>query len=480
MDGLAVAVSREGFAQAGSGDPGKTFRIEATEYAKYAARIKSVRHAQQRFASFGQQRVDRIFEFAARAARLQSRALAEEAVAETGMGVVADKERKNRFASDVIYERYRDEKTAGIVSQDTVNGITKFAEPIGVIAAIVPVTNPTSTAIFKALLALKTRNGIIFFPHPGAKNCTIKAARVILRAAVNAGAPEDVIAWIDEPNIDLTHSLIRHDDISLILATGGPGVVKAAYYSGKPAIGVGSGNTPAIISKTADAALAVDSILISKLFDNGLICASEQAVIVEREIYETVKTMFAANGGHLLSQEETNRLRRFILADGRLNARIIGQPATKIAEMAGINVPATTKLLVAEVQDIGPSEPFSCEKLSPILAMYRADDFEDAVDKAAGIVSHGGSGHTAALHIDPGETEKIRHFTERVKTGRLLLNSPSSQGAIGGIYNSSLDPSLTLGCGSWGGNSTCENIGVKHLLNIKTLAERRAPPEQSA
>ena len=368
----------------------------------YEARVRSVKIAQQQFASFSQRRVDRIFGIAARAASLWAKALAEDAVAETRMGAVADKERKNRFASDLIYRRYRYERTAGVVSDDRVNGITKFVEPIGVIAGITPLTNPTSTTIFKALLALKTRNGIIFFPHPNAKNCAIEAARVILHAAVYAGAPEGIIDWIDEPSAELTSSLIRHEDISLIVATGGPGVVRAAYRSGKPAIGVGAGNTPAIIAASADVAQAVRSILTSKLFDNGLICASEQSVIVERDIYETVKAMFQANGGYLLSREETDRLRRLIGTDGRVNPRIVGQTAIRIAEMAGIDPPADISLLVAEVDAIGPTEPLSREKLAPVLAMYRADDFTDALGKASGIVANGGQGHTASLHVDPG------------------------------------------------------------------------------
>lgn len=475
MEVCAAGVSRMPFENAeGSGT---AFQIEATKDAGYEARVRSVKVAQQQFATFNQQRVDRIFAIAARAASLWSKALAEDAVAETGMGVVADKERKNRFASDLIYRRYRYERTAGVVSDDRVSGITKFVDPIGVIAGITPLTNPTSTTIFKALLALKTRNGIIFFPHPSAKNCTITAARVILHAAVYAGAPEGIIDWIDEPSVELTSSLIRHDDISLILATGGPGVVRAAYRSGKPAIGVGAGNTPAIIAASADVAQAVRSILARKLFDNGLICASEQSVIVERDIYEAVKAMFQAEGGYLLSPEETDRLRRFIGTDGRVNPRIIGQNATRIAEMAGIDLPAGINLLVAEADVIGPTEPLSREKLAPVLAMYRAGDFKDALGRACGIVANGGQGHTASLHVDPGEREKIRLFAERLQTARLLLNCPSSHGAIGGIYNRKLDPSLTLGCGTWGGSSICENLGVKHLLNTKILVERRESDE---
>lgn len=470
MDVLATAQPGIGFGRAS--DFNKAFNTRATTYASYEERIRSVKVAQQQFAGFNQEQIDRIFAFAARAAALRSRTLAEHAVAETGMGVVADKEHKNLFASDVIYTRYKNEKTADIIFEDKINGITKFAEPIGVIAAIVPVTNPTSTTIFKALLALKTRNGIVFFPHPRAKRCTVRAARIVLEAAVNAGAPEGIIDWIDEPGVELTNSLIRHDDVSLILATGGPAMVKAAYYSGKPAIGVGSGNTPAIIDKSADAGEAVDSIITSKLFDNGLICASEQAVIVDGALYANVKCLFEEKGAHVLSHDECERLRLLISSDGRLNPAIIGQPASKIAAMARVDVPSGTKVLVAEVQEIGPSEPLSREKLSPVLAMYRVDNFEHALDKACQIVNYGGRGHTASLHIDPGEQRKIGYFLERLKTGRLLLNSPSSQGAIGGIYNY-LDPSLTLGCGSWGGNAICENVGVAQLLNVKTLAEQR-------
>jgi len=380
---------------------------------------------------------------------------------------------KNHFASEFIYNKYKDEKTCGDLSYDASFGLRRIAEPIGILAGIVPTTNPTSTAIFKSLIALKTRNGIIFSPHPRAKQSTAEAARVVLEAAVAAGAPANIIAWIDEPTVEMSNYLMRHRDINLILATGGPGMVKAAYSSGKPALGVGAGNTPAVIDETAEIRMAVSSILMSKTFDNGVICASEQSAIVVDAVYDAVRAEFQARGAHLLAPNEKEKISASILKDGHLNAAIVGQPAAKIASLAGISVPPDTKVLIGEAEVIGADEPFAYEKLSPVLALYRAKDFDDAVSKAAALVEFGGIGHTSALYTDMRSGERAKAFGAAMKTGRVLVNMPSSQGAIGDIYNFKLEPSLTLGCGSWGGNSVSENVGVKHLMNIKNIAERR-------
>ena len=398
--------------------------------------------------------------------------LAKMAVEETGMGIVEDKVIKNHFASEYIYNQYKDDKTCGVIERDKSFGITKVAEPIGVIAAIVPTTNPTSTAIFKALLALKTRNGIIFSPHPRAKNSTIEAAKIILDAAVKAGAPENIVGWIDEPSIELSQLVMSEAD--MILATGGPGMVKAAYSSGKPAIGVGAGNTPAIIDETAHLKMAVSSILLSKSFDNGVICASEQSVLVMDKVYDEVKREFIARGAYILKKDEVDKVRKVILIDGRLNANIVGQSAYKIAKMAGFEVPIETKALIGEVDSVELDEPFAHEKLSPILAMYKVKSFDEALDKAAQLIKQGGFGHTSVLYTDAIKCrERVEKFSDMMKTGRTIINMPAAQGAIGDIYNFRLAPSLTLGCGSWGGNSVSENVGVKHLLNIKNVAERR-------
>ena len=417
-------------------------------------------------------RVDKIFFEAAMAANQARIPLAKMAVEETGMGVVEDKVIKNHFASEYIYNAYRDTKTCGVLEEDKAYGTKKIAEPIGVVAAVIPTTNPTSTAIFKTLISLKTRNGIIISPHPRAKGSTIAAAKVVLEAAVKAGAPEGIIGWIDVPSLELTNILMKEADI--ILATGGPGMVKAAYSSGKPALGVGAGNTPAIIDDTADITLAVNSIIHSKTFDNGMICASEQSVIVLDKVYKQVKKEFADRGCYFLNAAETEKVRKTIIINGALNAKIVGQPAYKIAELAGVTVPETTKILIGEVESVELSEEFAHEKLSPVLAMYKAKDFEDAVSKAEHLIADGGYGHTSSLYVNVGtEKAKIDEFSERMKTCRILINTPSSQGGIGDLYNFKLTPSLTLGCGSWGGNSVSENVGVKHLINIKTVAERR-------
>ncbi len=434
--------------------------------------IKEVRKAQELFATYTQEQVDKIFKAASLAANANRIPLAKLAVKETGMGVVEDKVIKNHFASEYIYNAYRDTKTCGVIEEDKTYGITKIAEPIGVIGAIIPTTNPTSTAIFKTLIALKTRNGIIISPHPRAKESTILAAKVVLEAAVKAGAPEGIISWIDVPSLELTNLLMKESDI--ILATGGPGMVKAAYSSGKPALGVGSGNTPAIIDESANIVLAVNSIIHSKTFDNGMICASEQSVIVSSSIYEKVKNEFVKRGCHILNHDELNKVRKTILINGSLNAKIVGQSAFKIASLAGINVPEHTKILIGEVESCDLSEEFAHEKLSPVLAMYKAKTFDEALDKAENLVVDGGYGHTSSIYIDTlvGKN-RLDKFAERMKTCRILVNTPASQGGIGDLYNFKLSPSLTLGCGSWGGNSVCENVGVKHLLNIKTVAERR-------
>ncbi len=434
--------------------------------------IARVREAQKRYATYTQEQVDNIFKAAAMAANNARVSLAKLAVEETGMGIVEDKVIKNHYAAEYIYNAYKDTKTCGVIEEDKAYGIQKIAEPIGVICAVIPTTNPTSTAIFKTLLALKTRNGIIVSPHPRAKNATIAAAKLVLDAAIKAGAPEGLFGWIDVPGLDMTNTLMKEADI--ILATGGPGMVKAAYSSGKPALGVGAGNTPAIIDDTADITLAVSSIIHSKTFDNGMICASEQSVIVLDSVYEAVKREFAARGCYFLDADETDKVRKTILINGALNAKIVGQSAATIAALAGVTVPAGTKILMGEVESVELSEEFAHEKLSPVLAMYRASDIHEAFDKAERLVEDGGYGHTSSIYLNATtEQEKLNEFAARMKTCRILVNTPSAHGGIGDLYNFKLAPSLTLGCGSWGGNSVSDNVGVKHLLNIKTVAERR-------
>jgi len=433
--------------------------------------LKKMRAAQKEFATFSQEKVDAIFYAAAMAADKARIPLAKLAVEETGMGVMEDKVIKNHFASEYIYNAYKDTKTVGVVEEDKAAGLKKIAEPIGIVAAVIPTTNPTSTAIFKTLVCLKTRNAIIISPHPRAKACTIAAAKVVLDAAVKAGAPEGIISWIDVPSIELTNEVMRDADI--ILATGGPGMVHAAYSSGKPALGVGAGNTPVIIDDTADVVLAVNSIIHSKTFDNGMICASEQSVTVLDKVYDQAKKEFLARGCYFLKKDELDKVRKTILINGALNAKIVGQSAHTIAKLAGVNVPEATKILIGEVTSVDISEEFAHEKLSPVLAMYRAKDFDEALQKAAKLVADGGYGHTSSLYISTTETEKMHKHAEAMKTCRILINTPASQGGIGDLYNFKLTPSLTLGCGSWGGNSVSENVGVKHLLNIKTVAERR-------
>ncbi len=435
--------------------------------------IARVKKAQKIYATFSQEKVDKIFKAAASAANQARIPLAKMAVKETGMGVVEDKVIKNHFASEYIYNKHKDAKTCGVIKEDKVNGIKIVAEPLGVIAGIIPTTNPTSTAIFKALIALKTRNAIIFSPHPRAKNCTVGAAKIILEAAVKAGAPSDIIGWIDMPTIELTNQLMKHPLVDTILATGGPGMVKSAYSSGKPALGVGAGNVPAIIDESADIKMAVSSILLSKTFDNGMICASEQSVIVVKDVYEQVKTELAYRGAYILDKKEKEKVAKTIIIDGNLNSKIVGQPANKIAGMSGVEVAEDVKILVGEVKEISTQEEFAHEKLSPVLALYEAKDFEDAVEKAYQLVELGGAGHTSVLYTDDRKEDRINYFANRLHTGRILINCPSSQGAIGDLYNFRLEPSLTLGCGSWGGNAVSENIGVEHLLNYKTVAERR-------
>jgi len=437
------------------------------------ALIARVSAAQKVLATYSQEQVDKIFAAMATAANAQRIPLAKMAVEETGMGIVEDKVIKNHFAAEEIYNKYRHTKTCGILEQDTTNGLTKIAEPLGIIAGVIPTTNPTSTTIFKSLISLKTRNGIIFSPHPRAKKCTVYTAKLMLEAAVKAGAPEGIIGWIEEPSIELTQHLMSHEGINLILATGGPGMVKSAYSSGNPALGVGAGNTPAIIDETADIKMAVSSILMSKTFDNGMICASEQSVIVHKDIYDEVRKEFEYRGAYLLNKKEKEKVAKTIIIDGKLNAKIVGQPAAKIAEMSGLKVPEDAKVLIGEASEIGKNEEFSYEKLSPVLAMYKADDFYQAVDMARDLVAFGGPGHTSVLYTANQNADRIKHFSEIVETGRMLVNTPSSQGGIGDLYNFRLDPSLTLGCGSWGGNAASENIGVKHLMNIKNVAERR-------
>ncbi|MBI0551744.1 bifunctional acetaldehyde-CoA/alcohol dehydrogenase [Pectobacterium parmentieri] len=447
--------------------------MAVTNVAELNALVERVRKAQQEFATYTQEQVDKIFRAAALAASDARIPLAKMAVAESGMGIVEDKVIKNHFASEYIYNAYQDEKTCGILSTDDTFGTITIAEPIGLICGIVPTTNPTSTAIFKALISLKTRNGIIFSPHPRAKNATNKAADIVLQAAIAAGAPKDIIGWIDQPSVELSNQLMHHPDINLILATGGPGMVKAAYSSGKPAIGVGAGNTPVVVDETADIKRAVASILMSKTFDNGVICASEQSVIVVDSAYDAVRERFATHGGYMLKGKELHAVQGILLKNGSLNADIVGQPAPKIAEMAGITVPANTKVLIGEVTAVDESEPFAHEKLSPTLAMYRAKDFNDAVIKAEKLVAMGGIGHTSCLYTDQdNQPERVNHFGNMMKTARILINTPASQGGIGDLYNFKLAPSLTLGCGSWGGNSISENVGPKHLINKKTVAKR--------
>ncbi|MGX9461874.1 bifunctional acetaldehyde-CoA/alcohol dehydrogenase [Shewanella sp. A14] len=435
--------------------------------------VERVAIAQAQFANFSQDQVDIIFRSAAFAAADARISLAKMAATETGMGVLEDKVIKNHFASEYIYNKYKDEKTCGILSEDLTFGTITIAEPVGIICGIVPTTNPTSTAIFKALISLKTRNGIIFSPHPRAKNSTTTAAKIVLEAAVAAGAPKDIIGWIDQPSVALSNQLMTHDKINLILATGGPGMVKAAYSSGKPAIGVGAGNTPIVIDETADIKRAVSSILMSKTFDNGVVCASEQAVIVVDSIYKQVKERFSHYGGYMLSKAETAAMQNVILKNGGLNADIVGQSAVKIASMAGFTVPSHTKVLIGEVININEAEAFAHEKLSPLLGMYKAKDFNDAMDKAEALVTLGGIGHTSGLYTNQDTQEaRVKAFGFRMKTARILINTPASQGGIGDLYNFKLAPSLTLGCGSWGGNSISENVGPSHLINKKMVAKR--------
>nr|WP_288827049.1 bifunctional acetaldehyde-CoA/alcohol dehydrogenase [uncultured Clostridium sp.] len=435
------------------------------------AKMEAMREAQRVFATFTQEQVDKIFYEAASAANKLRIPLAKMAVEETGMGVAEDKVIKNNYAAEYIYNSYKDTKTCGVIEEDKAFGIKKIAEPIGLVAAVIPTTNPTSTAIFKTLISLKTRNAIIISPHPRAKNCTIAAAKVVLDAAVKAGAPEGIIGWIDVPSLELTNEVMRSADI--ILATGGPGMVKAAYSSGKPALGVGAGNTPVIIDDTADIKMAVNSIIHSKTFDNGMICASEQSVTVLEKVYDAVKKEFAARGCYFLKGDEIEKVRKTIIINGALNAKIVGQKAHTIAKLAGVEVPESTKILIGEVESVHLEEEFAHEKLSPVLAMYKAKTFDEAIEKAEQLVADGGYGHTASLYVNVNETEKMAKHAAAMKTCRILVNTPSSHGGIGDIYNFKLQPSLTLGCGSWGGNSVSENVGVKHLLNIKTVAERR-------
>ena len=447
--------------------------MKVTNAQELTKRIEQLREAQKQFATFSQEQVDEIFRQAALAANHNRIKLAKMAVEETGMGIVEDKVIKNNFAAEYIYNQYKNMKTCGVLEEDKTSGITKVAEPIGVISAIVPTTNPTSTAIFKCLIALKTRNAIIISPHPRAKNSTIEAAKIVLEAAVKAGAPEGIIGWIDEPSVELSQNVMRESDI--ILATGGPAMVKAAYSSGRPALGVGAGNTPAIIDETAHIKMAVNSILISKTFDNGVICASEQSIIVLDKVYDEVKKELAERGAYILKGEEINKVRSIILNErGGLNADMVGQSAYKIAKMAGVDVPETAKVLVGEVTSVELEEPFSHEKLSPVLAMYKATSFEEALDKADRLIELGGMGHTSVLYTDQVKNrDRVLTFGERMKTARTLINMPAAQGAIGDLFNFKLAPSLTLGCGSWGGNSVSENVGPKHLINVKSIAERR-------
>ncbi len=444
--------------------------IQAAELEKLIARVKA---AQQIYAGYNQEQVDAIFRAAALAANNARIPLAKQAVAETGRGVVEDKVIKNHFASEYIYNKFKNFKTCGVIERDEAFGLEKCAEPMGVIAGIVPTTNPTSTAIFKALLALKTRNGIIFSPHPSATQCTIAAAKVVLDAAVKAGAPQDIIAWIEHPSVALSGQLMRSPDIAVILATGGPGMVKAAYSSGRPALGVGPGNTPVLMDETCDIQMAVSSVLMSKTFDNGMICASEQSVLAVESIYAEVKKEFVRRGACILTKAEAEKVAAVIQIDGKLNPKIVGRSAATIAEWAGVKVAPETKVLIGETDGVGPDYPFSREKLSPVLALYKVKDYEAGIARAQELLNYGGLGHTSVLYTDRHNRERIDQFGHAMKTSRTLINMPSSQGAIGDIYNFKLEPSLTLGCGSWGGNSVSANVAPIHLLNIKSIAARR-------
>jgi acetaldehyde dehydrogenase/alcohol dehydrogenase len=462
--------------------------MRVTNIQELESLLKRAKASQVKYSSYSQKQVDSIFKKAALAANAERINLAKLAVSETGMGIVEDKVIKNHFASEYIYNKYKHEKTCGVIEEDNTFGIQKIAEPVGIVAGIVPVTNPTSTTIFKALIALKTRNAIIFSPHPKAKNCTIAAAKIVLDAAIAAGVPEDIIGWIDEPTVELSQALMQHPEVKLILATGGPGMVRAAYSSGHPSLGVGAGNTPAVIDRSADIQTAVSSILLSKTFDNGMICASEQSVVVVDDIYEQVKQEFLCRGAYILNSEEKQKLGNLILKDGRLNPAIVGQSVKNIAKLAEIELkhevsgygednycplPSSYKVLIAEVDLVNSSEAFAYEKLSPILAMYRAANFHEAVAKADRLIEFGGMGHTSVLYTNPANFNDIAYFENTMKTGRVLINTPSSQGAIGDLYNFKLDPSLTLGCGTWGGNTVSENVTPHHLLNIKTVSQRR-------
>ncbi|MBD2494950.1 bifunctional acetaldehyde-CoA/alcohol dehydrogenase [Nostoc sp. FACHB-280] len=444
--------------------------------------VQRVKAAQAKYSNYSQEQVDVIFKKAALAANAERIPLAKLAVAETGMGIVEDKVIKNHFASEFIYNKYKHEKTCGIIEEDHTFGIQKISEPVGIVAGIVPVTNPTATTIFKALIALKTRNAIIFSPHPKSKKCTVEAAKIILKAAIAAGAPEDIIGWIDQPTVELSKALMQHPEIKLILATGGPGMVRAAYSSGNPSLGVGAGNTPAVIDSSAHIQTAVSSILLSKTFDNGMICASEQSVVVVDDIYEKVKQEFISRGAYFLNDEEKQKLGSVILKEGRLNPAIVGQSVDNLAKLAGFSLPNNTdssqapkiyKVLIGEVETVGEGEAFAYEKLSPILAMYRASNFSEAVDTAEQLIEFGGLGHTSVLYTNPANLDDIAYFENKMKTGRVLINTPSSQGAIGDLYNFKLDPSLTLGCGTWGGNTVSDNVTPHHLVNIKTVSQRR-------
>jgi len=451
----------------------KTTAVEDVNVVKFDKMVQKVKEAQKIYSTYSQKKVDEIFRAAAMATNNARIELAKMAEAETGMGVVEDKVIKNHFASEYVYNKYKDLKTCGEIEADLSFGISKVAEPMGIIAGIVPTTNPTSTAIFKALLVLKTRNAIIFSPHPRAKKCTIEAAKIVLKAAVKAGAPENLIGWIEEPSVALSKRLMEHEAVSLILATGGPGMVHAAYSSGIPALGVGAGNTPAIIDETCDLEMAVNSILLSKTFDNGMICASEQAVIAVKDVYKKTMTEFERRGAYILNKAEKAKVAEVIVIDGKLNPGIVGQSAFKIAQMADVQVPKCAKVLIAETDGVGVEYPFSKEKLSPVLALYKANDFTAALDRAQELITFGGMGHTSVLYTHPSNTDRTELFGNKMKTGRTLVNMPSSQGAIGDVFNFKLEPSLTLGCGSWGGNSVSQNVGPKHLLNIKTVAQRR-------
>ncbi len=448
--------------------------MPVTNLAELDALVTRVQAAQKEFSTYSQEQVDKIFRAASLAANQARIPLAQQAVAESGMGIIEDKVIKNHFASEFIYNKYKDEKTCGVLEENDEFGTITIAEPVGIICGIVPTTNPTSTAIFKSLISLKTRNGIIFSPHPRAKNSTNDAAKLVLDAAVAAGAPKDIIGWIDQPSVELSNALMKHDGINLILATGGPGMVKAAYSSGKPAIGVGAGNVPVVIDETADIKRAVASVLMSKTFDNGVVCASEQAVIVVDEVYDEVKERFATHKGHVLSKADADKVRKVLLIDGNLNAAIVGQPAVKIAELAGVKVPADTKILIGEgLGKVSYDDEFAHEKLSPTLGMFRADNFEDAVAQAVTMVEIGGIGHTSGLYTNQDvNADRIRYFGDKLKTARILINIPTTHGGIGDLYNFNVAPSLTLGCGSWGGNSISENVGPKHLINKKTVAKR--------